>query len=332
MKIKEVTKKLDINDFFRKVVNTILLSAPEASEIWLHGSRATGKATKNSDWDFAVVCPDTNLTVNRRVELSVVDSPIQNLHIDDKNIDIQICSEHDADRAGSVLYWAKQEGICIFRDGEFIAISKKLSEHERIPDQTFDIPNSSNAVKIDTIEVVNKEAKTITYDVYKEIKGEEIIFFIVEQGKEIAFTYLQLLPDNYAIVIKSFSSIPQNGIMTALYHFIVRKQHIKLLSGKSMTHSGEMLWKNIISKSKLNVKIFDLETKQSFDISDAGKESTSDGELVKSPWSDNRDSEEQRFVFLAEEKLVYDHTGNSMRALKEAKTKNSFIIFGYPQP
>ena len=99
--------------------------------------------------------------------------------------------------------------------------------------------------------------------------------------------------------------------MTALFHFTVREQGIKLLSDYEMTRDGEKLWRSIIARHFLNVSVVDLIGGQQYSFDEVGLSTTEDGELVIWPEKDwrpiptnlksiNNTNNEQRFVYLAE--------------------------------
>jgi predicted nucleotidyltransferase len=99
--------------FFAAVVALVQQAIPEVTEVWLHGSRATGKARRSSDWDFVVIVPD-DLDDARRLSLSALGSPIDVGRIDGRCVDIQIAKRGHDDYPGSVLYWALREGARLF--------------------------------------------------------------------------------------------------------------------------------------------------------------------------------------------------------------------------
>lgn len=96
-------------DLFNKVVRYIRLHAPDVKEVWLHGSRSTGKAKRGSDWDFFAVLPDP-LTAERRLALISAGAPLAVQKLHGVSIHIEIATAKEAQRPGSVGYWAFEEG------------------------------------------------------------------------------------------------------------------------------------------------------------------------------------------------------------------------------
>lgn len=88
-----------------RVVETIRSLVPEVEEIWFHGSRATGKAKRSSDWDFYVFVSE-DMPTERFIDLASADGPLGRLR---PKIDIQVGTKSDA-WPGSVGYWVMKEG------------------------------------------------------------------------------------------------------------------------------------------------------------------------------------------------------------------------------
>ena len=108
---------------------------------------------------------------------------------------------------------------------------------------------------------------------------------------------------------------------------------MKLLSDTAMSFLAELLWKSILEKRKLNVKIYDLMTKKTFDYNAIGKVKTEDGEKVSNPFNDNRPQEQQRFVFLAEgiESILDNGEGIDRYNMCEAfDFLQHYVYFGPP--
>lgn len=95
-----------------KVCQVVLAIIPEADEIWFHGSRATGKHKRKSDWDFYVFVPD-NTPKERLWSFAHVGSPLDRLR---PTIDVQVGTRAEV-YPGSVAYWATEEGRVIWRRG-----------------------------------------------------------------------------------------------------------------------------------------------------------------------------------------------------------------------
>lgn len=93
--------------FLAAVVKAILAVTPDALEIWFHGSRTTGTAKRNSDWDFLVVFD----TRERSNELAYASGPLARLqYVDGRRTDIQSACTKDAEHEAGVLWWAIHEG------------------------------------------------------------------------------------------------------------------------------------------------------------------------------------------------------------------------------
>lgn len=103
--------------FFHDVIAAVLDRVPETLEIWFHGSRATGKARRSSDWDFLVVVPEET-TPQRWLELCLACGPLASLdRIDGRVTDIQATKPSEALPKGvyvQPLYWAHTEGQRIY--------------------------------------------------------------------------------------------------------------------------------------------------------------------------------------------------------------------------
>jgi hypothetical protein len=78
---------------------------PEAESIYLHGSRATGTAKRNSDWDYVAFVPNS-MPYQKWLAYQNADHP---LHAD-SGMDVQVLKHEHADDKGSTGWWAKQEG------------------------------------------------------------------------------------------------------------------------------------------------------------------------------------------------------------------------------
>ena len=111
-------------NLFPKVIEDILRVVPEAKEIWFHGSRATGKHRINSDWDILVIV-DTNLLKDR--DYFDIVMALQPLNAKYKKFDIQAGGLPTYE--GSVEYWAREEGILLWKDSN-VAESKIKSTKE----------------------------------------------------------------------------------------------------------------------------------------------------------------------------------------------------------
>lgn len=100
--------------FLNTVIETVTAAVPQAQEIWLHGSRATGKAKRSSDWDFLVVVPE-DIDVMKFIKLATHAGPLDIPVIAGKKVDLQPAKPSDFEDTGSVAYWAKKEGRCVWR-------------------------------------------------------------------------------------------------------------------------------------------------------------------------------------------------------------------------
>ena len=142
--------------------------------------------------------------------------------------------------------------------------------------------------------------------VYKINDNSGYTTFIVvdKNNKTLAFLDLCVIHSPYAQVKNAYCNLPNNGIMTGLYIFMVRHEHFKLISDYNMSIDGEQLWNAIIKKNLLNVRVLDLETGKKYSLEDASKQNikTNDGDLVTLPKMDDRDKTEQRFMYIAESK------------------------------
>jgi predicted nucleotidyltransferase len=108
-----------------KVCEMIVSLVPEAEEIWFHGSRATGKQKRGSDWDFYVfVSEDTPREILN--SYGYAGSSLSRLR---PKIDVQV-GKKSSIWAGSVGYWAMEEGRKIW--------SKTVTEDHMIITELFD--------------------------------------------------------------------------------------------------------------------------------------------------------------------------------------------------
>ena len=145
----------------------------------------------------------------------------------------------------------------------------------------------------------------------------------------------------YAQVKNAFCTLQEKGIMTALYAFMVRHEHVKLISDYHMSTAGEALWNSIISKRDLIVRVLDLDTGKKYSLEDAKKQNikTNDGkETVILPKMDARDKSEQRFMYVAEsmspsviDKLKDDDILPGWKGIKERLLESAELIpcYGY---
>jgi len=97
---------------FPSIVKDILQVVPNAREIWFHGSRATGKNRKSSDWDILVTV-DNTVTGSDYIDLV---KTLKQLSEKYKNFDIQ--PSHINSYSGSVEYWAREEGTLLWKDSK----------------------------------------------------------------------------------------------------------------------------------------------------------------------------------------------------------------------
>lgn len=74
-------------------------------EVWFHGSRARGDNKSTSDWDYVAVLDDVHK--KQYVDWVILVGKIRPFD----NCDLQITLYSEADDEGSVLWWAKQEGV-----------------------------------------------------------------------------------------------------------------------------------------------------------------------------------------------------------------------------
>lgn len=96
-------------NLFPNIVKDILDAVPAAQEIWFHGSRATGKHRKNSDWDILVTVDNT--VVGSRY-IDIVNELRQ---LSDKYTNFDIQASHINSYDGSVEYWARKEGKLLWK-------------------------------------------------------------------------------------------------------------------------------------------------------------------------------------------------------------------------
>lgn len=96
------------------VVKDILDAVPDCFEIWLHGSRATGKHRRNSDWDVLVIVP---ATIRGGNYIDIV-KKLQSISAEHLGFDIQPSHPNDM-----IARTAREEGTPLWR---------KLSESEKL--------------------------------------------------------------------------------------------------------------------------------------------------------------------------------------------------------
>lgn len=102
--------------FFAAVAAEVLTRVPDAVEILLHGSRATGESKRTSDWDFIAYVAD--MPSERRVDLH--DRRNKNglatlVRIAGRKVDVQAESLSDIDDGFNRI--ARSEGLIIWRRG-----------------------------------------------------------------------------------------------------------------------------------------------------------------------------------------------------------------------
>lgn len=86
-------------------VELILGAAPEAAEIWFHGSRSRGDHRPDSDWDFLVVIPDE--IAQQDHERAMTALRLLPDHLDAQTVG---AAAFRGDSYGGPSYWARQEG------------------------------------------------------------------------------------------------------------------------------------------------------------------------------------------------------------------------------
>ena len=155
MKINEIITESE--KLFPKMIEDILHVVPEAEEIWFHGSRATGKHRRNSDWDILVIVDDNKLKDHRgHYEIEVTLRPVNAKY---KNFDMQVGSKDSY--GGSVEYWARKEGKLLWKDTSIIEsiITESL--------KTLFVKDIQ--IRIDMDHLINRMAQRGLFDRYKEI-------------------------------------------------------------------------------------------------------------------------------------------------------------------
>jgi hypothetical protein len=183
----------------------------------------------------------------------------------------------------------------------------QINEWIQMDDTPFVMPPHRGSKKVGAIDI-----KLGKYEVRRLDKPNYSYFFVIDKTtkKPIAFTLLKMMNAPYGMPRNAYSTIKNQGIMTALFHFIVREQGIKLLSDFEMTRDGEKLWRSIIARRLLNVSIIDLIGGEQYSFDDVGLSKTTDGEIVRLPEKDDRPiptnitgdnaDKKQRFMYLAE--------------------------------
>jgi predicted nucleotidyltransferase len=157
MRAKEFIK--ESKKLFPSIVKDILRVVPNAREIWFHGSRATGKNRKSSDWDILVTV-DNTVTGSDYIDLV---KTLKQLSEKYKNFDIQ--PSHINSYSGSVEYWARKEGTLLWKDSEItesrIKSTKEFEDYDpngTPPGPEFKPTMPKGTVKVDVSDV---------YDWYK---------------------------------------------------------------------------------------------------------------------------------------------------------------------
>ena len=129
-------------NLFPKVIEDILRVVPEAKEIWFHGSRATGKHRSNSDWDILVIV-DKNLLKDR--DYFDVVMALKPLNAKYKKFDIQAGGLPTYE--GSVVYWAREEGILLWKDSNVAeSASGYIPSEKEKNDPTYNVNEVSGYI------------------------------------------------------------------------------------------------------------------------------------------------------------------------------------------
>ena len=94
---------------FPNIVNDIITAVPSTEEIWFHGSRATKKHRRNSDWDILVVV-DSEVVGSSYIDIVFVLHDIAKKY---KNFDIQPSHPHN-----HITLIAREEGKLLWKKGD----------------------------------------------------------------------------------------------------------------------------------------------------------------------------------------------------------------------
>lgn len=124
--------------------------------------------------------------------------------------------------------------------------------------------------KLDNIDTKHLEKANYMIDdleIYKKNNNKNFYVFN-ENGYAIAFLSLFKFKDNiFEIKLAGTKkSYKRKGIMKNLYKKIVKNEKINLLSDSTWTKGAEMLWKSIIDDPETNIKVFDTNSYDTYEI------------------------------------------------------------------
>lgn len=227
----------------------------------------------------------------------------------------------------------------------------KISELVEYHEVTFTPPAQLPEINDKSKYLGELSCKIGKLKVYKNDEPGFKTFIVTDKdNKTVAFLDLNFLPvPNYAQVKNAYCTIPNNGVMTNLYIFMVRHESVKLISDYHMSKDGEELWAAIIKKNLLNVSVIDLNNGTRYSLADAKKQNhkTKDNVIVTLPNLDKRDDPShgklentQRFMYIAEslypklpeDKIVketVDEVKNEWSNVKQALLENEHLIPRY---
>jgi hypothetical protein len=162
----------------------------------------------------------------------------------------------------------------------------------------------------------------------KQIKhNDEIGFGAVDrQNNTVAYLGIKIIDGEYAMAKNARCLIPNNGIMSALFSFVVRCLGYKLYSDFEMTQDGVNLWKSLINSKRFKSSIVDLKYNTQYDVNDVSS-TMKDGVKIKKPEQDDK-----RFVYMIENTILEPETKFKLIEGDITTLNVRVPIFGEGQP
>jgi hypothetical protein len=202
-----------------------------------------------------------------------------------------------------------------------------INEWKLIDDIKFEMPDFTNGENFGYIKTTTRDYQ-IKRIVANSPKGEEICFGVEEDNNIVGFLGILVLEYPYAIAKNAQCSRPMNGIISALFNFVIRDLGFKLMSDFEMTQNGVDLWKSLIKK--YNTSIVDLKYMIAHDTNEIGQKNEYD-EIILSPEQDDRwapinlnninSLTDQRYLYLIEHNFSFYYE-KANRYIMEGKTKS----------
>lgn len=249
------------------LVQDVLAAVPETEEIWLHGSRATGKQKRTSDTDILVIIPSTTIGDEY---LNTV-RKLQQLSAQYDNYDIQ-----PSHPTNNIALIAREEGKCLFKKTNEVIyhnnIKPKNQDSSGLVNRGEPVPQGKEKRLLG-----NLVGKIGAYEVYKWDEGTDSAYSVYDPKTRISQMTISGHNKPHSFEIFGIYAGPQAPIKASdLYAWLVKDQGLTLVSDKYQSPGGQRVWQDLEQRygRSVNVYAFNMKTNKPINTGADDPEST----------------------------------------------------------